>query len=391
MIVPKPQRKPERPFFSSGPCVKRPGWSPDSLRQALVGRSHRSGDGRQRLRLAIEKTRALLRLPEGYQIAIVPGSDTGAFEIAMWNLLGCRGADVFAWDAFGRHWLRDALQELKLPDVRAFDAEWGALPDLALADFSRDVIFTWNGTTSGVRVPDAEWIASSRQGLTFCDATSALFTEHIKFEKIDVLTFSWQKTVGGEAAHGMVVLSPRAIERLSTYRPAWPVPRLFRLTNNDGILPGLFEGVTINTPSMLCVEDYLDALDWLERIGGLDGALSRCRSNAALVYSWIEKTPWAAPLASDPATRSQTPVCVRLIDPEMTSNDNQRALHVMREMCDLLEHERAAFDIASYRGVPPGLRIWTGVTVETADVAALLPWLDWAYSVVKSRAAHERV
>lgn len=382
----RPRQKPNRPYFSSGPCVKRPGWSPGVAKSALLGRSHRSTDGRARLKLAIEKTRAVLRLPPGYEIAIVPGSDTGAFEIAMWNLLGSRGADVFAWDAFGRIWLRDALQELRLQDLRTFEADWGALPALTNADFARDVIFTWNGTTAGVRVPDANWIASDRQGLTFCDATSALLAEDIDFTKIDVLTFSWQKVVGGEAAHGMIVLSPRAADRLKTYRPPWPVPRLFRLTNGDGILPGLFEGVTLNTPSMLCVEDYLDALDWLDGLGGLAASKARAHSNAVVVYDWIEKTPWAEPLAIDPRTRSNTSVCMRLAGPDIIGGGEQRALQFVSSFCNLLEAEHAAFDIASYRGVPPGLRIWTGATVERADLENLLPWLDWAYDVVKTRA-----
>ncbi len=383
--APKPSLKPDCPNFSSGPCAKRPGWSPDVLRGALTGRSHRSGTGRARLKLVIEKTREILTLPDGYEIAILPGSDTGAFEIAMWNLLGPRGVDVFAWEAFGRIWLRDAVEELRLPDLRTFDAEWGHLPDLARADFSRDVIFTWNGTTSGVCLPNANWIPDDREGLTFADATSALFAQAIDFNKLDVLTFSWQKVVGSEAAHGMAILSPRAIARLQTHKPRWPVPKLFRMTNAEGILPGLFEGVTINTPSMLCVEDYLDALAWAGGIGGLPATIARAKANAAILYDWIRRTPWAEPLAADPATRSNTSVCIRFADNDVIARGPAAALAFTQDMAALLEAEGAAYDIASYRGVTPGLRIWTGTTVEARDLERLTPWLDWAYGEVKAR------
>ena len=353
----------------------------------MTGRSHRSAEGRARLKLAIDKTKAILALPPGYQVAIVPGSDTGAFEMAMWNLLGARGTDVFAWDVFGRIWLNDAVQELRLADLRTFDGDWGRLPDLTKADFSRDVLFTWNGTTTGVRVPDANWIAADRQGLTFCDATSALFAEDIDFSKIDVLTYSWQKGLGGEAAHGMLILSARALQRLETHQPAWPVPKVFRLKSKDGSLPGLFEGVTINTPSMLCVEDYIDALDWAFSIGGLKGTIARARANAAVLYNWLEDSSWARPLAADPATRSHTSVCLRLTDGDVLRQGPEAALRFTTAMAQLLEREGAAFDIASYRGVPAGLRIWTGATVEAADVLALTHWLDWTYGEVKSMGA----
>jgi len=382
----KPQVKPARPFFSSGPCVKRPGWTPDALRDALIGRSHRSVDGRERLKLAVERTRDILRLPPGYQVAIVPGSDTGAFELAMWNLLGPRGVDVLAWDIFGRNWLRDAMAELKLADLRTLEAEAGHLPNLGKVDFSRDVLFTWNGTTTGVTVPDGNWIPDDREGLVICDATSALFGEVIDLNKIDVLTYSWQKALGGEAAHGMLVASPRALERLASYRPPWPVPKLFRLTNQDGVMHDVFEGVTINTPSMLCVEDYLDALTWIEGLGGLDAAIGRARVNSQVLYDWIDRTPWVAPLAADPQTRSHTSVAMRFADPGLMSASESVRLDVMRELVRLLEAEAAGFDIAAYRGMPAGLRVWCGATVERDDIVALLPWLEWAYAKARKEA-----
>jgi len=386
---PKPKTKPARPFFSSGPCVKRPGWQPDVLGNALVGRSHRSVEGRARLKLAIDLTREALRLPPGYEVAIVPGSDTGALELALWNLLGPRGVDVLAWDVFGRNWLRDVVEELKLPGARRFEAEPGHLPDLAKVDFSRDVIFTWNGTTTGVRVPNAEWIPDDRAGLTFCDATSALFAEDIDIAKIDVLTYSWQKALGGEAAHGMLILSPRALERLGSYRPAWPVPKLFRLTKKDGILRDVFEGVTINTPSMLCVEDCLDALGWVKEIGGIEATVGRAKTNAAALYDWIERTPWVEPLAIDPLTRSHTSVAMRFVDPDLLKAGDAAALNVTRDMVRVLEAEGAAYDIAAYRGMPPGLRIWCGTTIEKNDILALTPWLDWAYTQARARVSLE--
>ncbi|MBY0561737.1 phosphoserine transaminase [Hyphomicrobium sp.] len=384
--IKKPQSKPRRPFFSSGPCVKRPGWRPDALEGALVGRSHRSADGRERLKLAVDRTRDILNLPPGYEVAIVPGSDTGAFELAMWNLLGECGADVLAWDVFGRNWLRDVIGELKLPDVRAFEGNPGYLPDLSVVDFSRDVLFTWNGTTTGVKVPDGNWIPDDRAGLVFCDATSALFAEDIDIGKIDVLTYSWQKALGGEGAHGMLILSPRALDRLVSYRPAWPIPKLFRLTNHDGILWDVFQGVTINTPSMLCVEDYLDALAWAEGLGGIAGTIARSKASSSLLYEWIDRTPWVAPLAADPRTRSHTSVAMRFAEPALAEASEDVRLDVMRDMVRLLEDEAAAFDIAAYRGMPPGLRVWCGATVDADDIAALLPWLDWAYAKVRAGA-----
>jgi phosphoserine aminotransferase len=384
--LPKPKVKPARPSFSSGPCVKRPGWSPEVLRGALLGRSHRSHEGRARLKLVIDKTRELLQVPEDYEIAILPGSDTGAFECAMWNLLGPHGVDVFAWEVFGRIWLRDAIDQLRLPDLRTFDADWGYLPDLSKADFSRDVLFTWNGTTSGVRVPNANWIADDRTGLTFCDATSAVFAQAIDFDKIDVLTFSWQKALGSEAAHGMLIMSPRAMYRLESFHPTWPLPKVMRLKSPAGaVLHDVFEGVTINTPSMLCVEDYLDALAWMERIGGLKATIARADANAKVIYDWTARTSWIEPLAVDPATRSNTSVCLRLADAHVLARGVEAAAAFVKEMTELLAAEGAAYDIAAYRGVTPGLRIWTGTTVERHDLELLTEWLDWAYAEVSAR------
>jgi phosphoserine aminotransferase len=381
----KPKTKPNRPFFSSGPCAKRPGWSPDALSNALTGRSHRSVDGRERLKLATTLTHEVLRVPPGYEVAILPGSDTGAVELAMWNLLGPRPVDVLAWDVFGRNWLRDVVEELKLPGARMMDAEPGYLPDLSKVDFSHDVIFTWNGTTTGVKVPNADWIPADRAGLTICDATSALMGEDIDLTKIDVLTYSWQKAFGGEGAHGMAIMSPRALERLATYRPAWPVPKLFRMTSKDGINRDVFQGVTLNTPSMLCVEDYLDGLRWAQGIGGIDATIARTRANAAALYGWIERTPWIEPLAIDPETRSQTSVAMRFAAPDVVALSEPQGLVLLRDMVRLLEAEQAAFDIAAYRGMPLGLRIWCGATVETADILDLLPWLDWAYAEARRK------
>lgn len=376
-----PTLKPRRPNFSSGPCCKRPGWAPDVLQTALLGRSHRSVDGKRRLKRAIDETKDLLALPPGYEVAIVPGSDTGAFEMAMWNLLGARGVDVFAWDVFGRIWLKDAVVELGLSDVRVFEADAGYLPDLSAADFARDVLFTWNGTTTGVRVPNAAWIPEQRGGLTICDATSAIFADDIDLARIDVLTFSWQKVLGGEAAHGMLVMSPRAISRLRQTKPAWPMPKVLRLKAGDDIFPGLFEGVTINTPSMLCVEDYLDALHWARSVGGLAGLIARAKANAAIVYDWIDASAWATPLAVDPATRSTTSVCLRFTDPALVG---ESGVQLMSAMSALLEKHAVAHDISAYRGMPPGFRIWTGATVESDDVARLMPWLNWAYDMCRA-------
>ena len=381
---PKPKTKPARPFFSSGPCVKRPGWQPDVLGNALVGRSHRSVEGRARLKLAIDLTREALRLPPGYEVAIVPGSDTGALELALWNLLGPRGVDVLAWDVFGRNWLRDVVEELKLPGACRFEAEPGHLPDLAKVDFSRDVIFTWNGTTTGVRVPNAEWIPDDRAGLTFCDATSALFAEDIDIAKIDVLTYSWQKALGGEAAHGMLVLSPRAVEPLETYKPAWPLPKIFRMTKGGKLNAGIFEGETINTPSMLCVEDYLDALNWGKSIGGLKALMARADANTKVLADWKAKTPWIDFLAKDPAIRSNTSVCLKIVDGAITSLTPDAQSDFTKKLVALVEKESAGFDFAHYRDAPAGLRIWCGATVEAQDVELLTQWIDWAFAETKA-------
>ena len=365
------------PNFSCGPCAKRPGWTPDVLRSALVGRSHRSPAGKARLKLAIDKTHALLGLPADYRLAIVPGSDTGAFEMALWTMLGARGVDVLAWEDFGQRWVADIVSELKLPDARVLAADYGHLPDLAAVDFDRDVIFTWNGTASGVRVPNGDWIAADRRGLTFADATSALFAHAIDWSKIDVATFSWQKVLGGEAAHGMLILSPRALQRLGTYRPAWPMPKLFRLTENGRLLDELFAGVTINTPSMLCVEDYLDTLAWAERIGGLDELCRRADANAA---SSTTGSPARRGSTTLPSTRRRAPTlpcaCVSRRSPAASAEERR----IAERMVALLGEEGVAHDIGAYRAAPPGLRIWAGATIERADLEALVPWLDWAYA-----------
>jgi phosphoserine aminotransferase len=379
----KPARRPVTTHFSSGPCAKRPGWSLNHLQNAFLGRSHRAKDGKARLKLAIDKTKALLALPPQYRCAIVPASDTGAFEMAMWGMLGARGIDALTWESFGEGWITDITKQLKLSDVRVLRAEYGRLPDLAQVDFSRDVLFTWNGTTSGVRVPNSEWIASDRTGLTFADATSAVFAQPIDFSKTDVVTFSWQKALGGEAAHGMLVLSPRAIERLENYTPPWPLPKVFRLTKGGKLIGGAFEGETLNTPSMLCVEDYLDALSWAEEIGGLPVLMARADANARTLIDWAERTSWLQNLAVDPTTRSNTSVCLKLVDPAVARlpEDQQRAF--IKRMEALLEAEHAAHDVAGHRDAPPHLRIWCGPTVETADVEALTPWLEWAFLETK--------
>lgn len=380
----KPRTRPANPNFSSGPCAKRPGWSPSALTNAFVGRSHRSKEGKARLKLAIEKTKALLALPKDYHLAIVPGSDTGAFEMAMWSLLGARGVDVLAWESFGKVWLTDVVKHLKLPGARTIEAEFGELPDLASVDFSRDVLFTWNGTTSGVRVPNADWIPEDRSGLTLVDATSAVFAQSIDWTKTDVVTFSWQKVLGGEAAHGMLILSPRAVERLESYTPPWPLPKVFRLTKGGRLDTAIFEGETINTPSMLCVEDYLDALAWAESIGGLDELLRRTDANASIVHDWIARTPWIENLARDPATRSNTSICLKVAEPLITLMPAAAQAAFAKDIVARLDAENVAKDIGSYRDTPPGLRIWTGATVERTDLEALMPWLDWAFSEAKA-------
>ncbi len=380
----KPAVRPNNPHFSSGPCAKRPGWSPENLKDAALGRSHRSTEGKAKLKKAIDETRQILGIPEKYRIGIVPASDTGAVEMALWSLLGARGVDVLAWESFGKGWASDITKQLKLEDVRLLEADYGALPDLGSVDFSRDVIFTWNGTTSGVRVPDGNWIATDREGLTICDATSAAFAQRLDWSKLDVITFSWQKVLGGEAQHGMLILSPRAVERLETYTPPWPLPKIFRMTKNGKLIGGIFEGATINTPSLLAVEDYLDALAWVKSLGGLEQIIHRADTNLSVITDWVEKTSWVAFLADKTNTRSNTSVCLKIIDPDISSLDGSSQASFAKTIARLLDEEDIAKDIASYRDAPPGLRIWAGGTIETANLKLLLPWLDWAYAVSKS-------
>ncbi len=380
----KPATRPGNIHFSSGPCAKRPGWSLDNLGHAFLGRSHRAKEGKARLKLAIDKTRALLGLPAGYVCGIVPASDTGAYEMAMWTMLGARGVDALAWESFGKGWVTDISKQLEIKDLRVIEAEYGRLPDLKSVDFDRDVLFTWNGTTSGVRVPDGDWIPAKRGGLTFADATSAVFAQAIDWTKVDVTTFSWQKALGGEAAHGMLILSPRAVERLESYTPPWPLPKIFRLTKGGKFMKEVFEGETINTPSMLCVEDYLDALKWAESIGGLPALIARADASARTLFDWVERTPWLENLAIDPATRSNTSVCLKIVDPAVARLPLEAQRAFVKQLEALLEKEGAACDIAGHRDAPPSLRIWCGSTVETADVAALTPWLDWAFAETKA-------
>jgi phosphoserine aminotransferase len=380
----RPARRPANPHFSSGPCAKRPGWSPKNLEKSFLGRSHRAKEGKARLKLAIDKTRALLGLPAGYVAGIVPASDTGAFEMAMWTMLGARGVDALAWESFGKGWVTDIAKQLKIQDLRVLEAEYGRLPDLSKVDFDRDVLFTWNGTTSGVRVPNGDWIPAKRGGLVFTDATSAVLAQPIDWSKVDVVTYSWQKVLGGEAAHGMLILSPRAIERLETHTPSWPLPKIFRLTKAGKFMKEVFEGETINTPSMLCVEDYLDALGWAESIGGLKALFARADANAGVIYDWAERTPWIEPLPADPATRSNTSVCLKIVDPVVARlpADGQRAF--VKSLEAMLDREDAARDIAGHRDAPPSLRIWCGSTVERSDLEALTPWLDWGFAEAKA-------
>ena len=383
----KPVVRPARPYFSSGPCAKRPGWTPQALDKAFLARSHRAKEGKARLELAIDKTKAILDLPADYLCAIVPGSDTGAFEMAMWSMLGQRGVDALAWESFGKGWVNDAVKQLKLKDARVLEAPYGALPDLAQVDFDRDVLFTSNGTTSGVRVPNYDWIPHERAGLTFSDATSAAFAQAIDWSKIDVGTFSWQKALGGEAAHGMLILSPRAVARLESYTPSWPVPKIFRLTKGGKFMKEVFEGETINTPSMLALEDYLDALRWAESVGGLKGLMARADANAAAIFDWTAHTPWIANLAVAPETRSNTSVCLRFVDPAIVALPLEAQAVFAKQVAGALEKEGAGLDTAFYRDAPPGLRIWCGSTVETSDVKALLPWIEWAYAHAKAGSA----
>ena len=376
----KPTRRPANPCFSSGPCAKRPGWSPDILQNALLGRSHRSRIGLARLVEVIERSRALLQMPADYRLGIVPASDTGAVEMALWSLLGARGVDLLCWESFGEGWVTDVTQQLQLPDVRLLEAPYGRLPDLAAVDPERDTVFVWNGTTAGVRVPHGDWIAADRGGLTICDATSAAFAMRLPWPKLDVVTWSWQKALGGEAAHGMLALSPRAVERLETYAPPWPLPKVFRLTQKGKLIEGIFRGETINTPSMLCVEDAIDSLKWAEAVGGLEGLVARAEGNLAAVARWVEHSPWVRFLAEDPATRSCTSIQLAIVDPWFLRLSDDARFKTVRSMTARLEAEGVGYDLASHRASPPGIRIWAGATVEQSDVEALLPWLDWAWA-----------
>ena len=379
-----PGLRPVNPQFSSGPCAKRPGWTPDALKNAPLGRSHRAKAGKARLKRAIDLTRDILQVPAGYRIGIVPASDTGAYEMAMWTMLGQRPVDCVAWESFGEGWVNDAVKQLKLKDARIMLAPYGDLPDLAAVNPAHDVLFTWNGTTSGVRVPNADWISADRTGLTFCDATSAAFAQDLDWPKLDIVTYSWQKVLGGEAAHGMLILSPRAVERLETYTPAWPLPKIFRLTSGGKLIEGIFAGETINTPSMLCVEDYIDALEWAQSVGSLQGLIARCDANAKAVTDFVAKKPFLGFLAKDLATRSNTSVCLTFIDPAITALAPEAQAAFAKDVAALLEKEGVGLDLGSYRDAPPGLRIWCGATVEASDVAALMPWIEWAFETVKA-------
>ena len=382
----KPTVRPVNPNFSSGPCSKRPGWSVAALEGALVGRSHRAKVGKARLKEVIDRSKAVLGLPEGYLLGIVPASDTGAVEMALWSLLGARGVDALAWESFGEGWVTDIVKQLKLPDVRTLKADYGCLPDLTQVDFSHDVVFTWNGTTSGVRLSNADWIPDDREGLTICDATSAVFAMEMPWNKLDVVTYSWQKVLGGEAAHGVLILSPRAVERLESYAPPWPMPKIFRMTKGGKLNAAIFQGDTINTPSMLCVEDALDGLKWAESLGGTAGLIARSEANLAAVAAWVARTPWVEFLAVEPATRSCTSICLKVVDPWFTALPADDQAAKFKKIVSLLDAEGAAFDVGSYRDAPPGLRLWGGATVETTDLEVAFAWLDWAYEEMKAGA-----
>ncbi len=388
MTLTTPAMRPLNAQFSSGPCAKRPGWTPQSLKDAALGRSHRAKLGKAKLKLAIDMTREILGVPANYRIGITAGSDTGAVEMALWSMLGARGVDVLAWESFGEGWVSDILKELKLKNARAIRAPYGELPDLTKVNFDNDVVFTWNGTTSGVRVANADWIDPDRKGLTICDATSAAFAQNLDWAKLDVVTFSWQKALGGEAGHGMIILSPRAVERLETYLPPWPLPKLFRMTKGGKIVEGIFAGETINTPSMLCVEDYLDALTWAKSIGGLKALVGRADANAKVLADWATKTSWVDYLASVAATRSNTSVCLKVVDPRILALSPEAQAAFAKGLAASLEKEGVALDIGSYRDAPPGLRIWCGATVEASDVAALTHWLDFAFAQEMAKLAN---
>lgn len=379
----KPNIRPENPRFSSGPCTKRPGWTPDTLKNALLGRSHRSGVGKTRFAEAVQNTKDILDFPEGYEIIITPASDTGAMEMAMWSMLGARPVDVFGWETFGNVWVADIIDNLKLENARSFGAPYGELPDFSNYNPDHDTVFTWNGTTSGVMVPGGDFIPDDRKGLTICDATSAIFAIDIPLEKLDVTTYSWQKVLGGEAQHGIMILSPRAIERLETYTPPWPLPKLFRLVKGGKVDPALFVGSTINTPSMLCLEDYLDALKWVKSVGSLKGTIARTDKNAAAINAWVKKTDWVDYLCGNPDHRSTTSVCLKIVDPAFLELDEDRRKAFVGKLVKLMEAEHAGYDIGAYRAAPAGLRLWAGATVETSDLEALFPWLDWGYKKIK--------
>jgi phosphoserine aminotransferase len=383
MANPMPGVRPVTPHFSSGPCAKRPGWSLQALTDAALGRSHRAKIGKAKLKRAIDLTREVLQVPADYRIGIVPASDTGAVEMAMWSLLGQRGVTMLAWESFGEGWVSDVLKELKLKDATVLKAPYGELPDLAKVDFATDVVFTWNGTTSGVRVPNADWIPANRQGLTICDATSAAFAQPLEFAKLDVVTLSWQKALGGEAAHGMLILSPRAVARLETYKPPWPLPKIFRMTKGGKLNEGIFEGETINTPSMLCVEDYLDTLQWAKSVGGLKALIARADANTKVIADWVTRTPWVEFLARVPATRSNTSVCLKVVDPAITSLSADAQSAFAKALAGAVEKEGAGYDLGHYRDAPAGLRIWCGATIEASDVEILTQWLDWAFAKTK--------
>ena len=387
MTVAKPGSKPNVPHFSSGPCAKRPGWNPQNLKDAALGRSHRAKVGKAKLKLAIELTREVLEVPADYKIGIVPASDTGAVEMALWSLLGPRPVTTIAWESFGEGWVSDIVKELKLKDVVKLHAGYGEIPDLSKADKNSDIVFTWNGTTSGVRVPNADWIRDDREGLTICDATSAAFAQPLDWPKLDVVTFSWQKALGGEAAHGMLILSPRAVARLESYTPPWPLPKIFRMTKGGKLNAGIFEGETINTPSMLCVEDYLDALNWAKSVGGLKALIARADANTKVLADWKAKTPWVDFLAADPAIRSNTSVCLKVVDPAITALSADAQADFAKKLVAAVEKEGAGYDFAHYRDAPAGLRIWCGATVEARDVDILTQWIDWAFAETKASLA----
>jgi phosphoserine aminotransferase len=379
-----PGVRPAIPHFSSGPCAKRPGWTLQSLSDAALGRSHRAKIGKAKLKGAIELTREILEVPADYKIGIVPASDTGAIEMALWSLLGARPVTMLAWESFGEGWVTDVVKQLKLKDTTVLKAPYGELPDLAKVDWSNDVVFTWNGTTSGVRVPNGDWIAADRKGLAICDATSAAFAQRLDWAKLDAVTFSWQKALGGEAAHGVLVLSPRAVARLESYTPPWPMPKIFRMTKGGKLIDGIFVGETINTPSMLCVEDWIDTLTWAKSIGGLKALIGRADANTKVVADWVAKTPWAAFLPADPAIRSNTSVCLKVVDPAVTALSADAQVAFAKGLVAAIEKEGGGFDFGHYRDAPPGLRIWCGATVEAKDVEILTQWLDWAFANAKA-------